>query len=169
MALDITSDPGVSALVLDIEKQFGVLDVLINNAGAYFDQGASPLTADMQFARDAFDTNLLGAWRMINAFLPLLKKSKSARIVNVSSRAGSFHDPVLGLGFHQGIIPVYSLTKLALNRLTVQLARTLQDTTIKVNDYCPGFVATYPGTAEWGARPKFRINRFYSIISGAAG
>ena len=50
-------------------------------------------------------------------------------------------------------MPVYSLTKLALNGLTVKLARQLAHTNIKVNAVCPGFVATYPGTAALGARP----------------
>ncbi len=108
MELDTSSDQSVSTLALMVDKEFGKLDLLVNNAGAYFDQGANPLTADMQFAKDAFDTNLLGAWRMTNAFLPLLKKSDAGRIVNVSSGAGSFTDPVFGLGVHQGIPVVRS-------------------------------------------------------------
>jgi NAD(P)-dependent dehydrogenase (short-subunit alcohol dehydrogenase family) len=127
--------------------------VLVNNEGAFFDQGNQPLSTDFQFASEAFDTNLFGTWRMIKAFVPLLKNSEAGRIVNVSSGAGSFSDPVFGLPHHQGIVPVYSLTKLALNGLTVKLARELQDTNITINSVCPGFVATYPGTEQWGARP----------------
>lgn len=74
-------------------------------------------------------------------------------MVNVSSGAGSFTDPVFGLTVHPGNVPVYALTKLALNGLTVKLARQLKNSHVKVNAVCPGFVATYPGTAEWGARP----------------
>jgi NAD(P)-dependent dehydrogenase (short-subunit alcohol dehydrogenase family) len=150
--LDITSDQSVNQLAKDIETEFGKLDVLINNAGAYFDQGGQALTADMQFIKDALDTNLLGAWRMTKAFQTLLQKSDNGRIVNVSSGAGSFTDQVFGLENHQGNVPVYGITKLALNGLTVKLARELNDTTIKVNSVCPGFVATYPGTEQWGAR-----------------
>lgn len=153
MVLDITNDQSVAKLAKDIENKFGKLDVLVNNAGAFFDQGGEPLSAEMQFIKEAMDTNLLGAWRMAKAFVPLLKKSDSARIVNVSSGAGSFTDPIFGLPNHPSNVPVYSLTKLALNGLTVKLARELKDTNIKVNSVCPGFVATYPGTAEWGARP----------------
>lgn len=151
--LDITSDQSVNQLAKEIETEFGKLDVLINNAGAYFDQGGQALNADMQFIKDALDTNLLGAWRMVKAFQALLKKSESGRIVNVSSGAGSFTDPIFGLENHQGNVPVYGITKLALNGLTVKLARELKDTKIKVNSVCPGFVATYPGTEQWGARP----------------
>lgn len=151
--LDITSDQSVNQLAKDIETEFGKLDVLINNAGAYFDQGGQVLNAEIQFIKDALDTNLLGAWRMVKAFQTLLQKSESGRIVNVSSGAGSFTDPIFGLENHQGNVPVYAITKLALNGLTVKLARELKDTKIKVNSVCPGFVATYPGTEQWGARP----------------
>lgn len=126
---------------------------MINNAGAYFDQGGDALKSERQFIRDAFETNLIGAWQTTNAFLPLSEKSDSPRVVNVSSGAGSFSDPIFGLNNHPGNVPVYALTKLALNGLTVELARQLKETKIKVNSVCPGFVATYPGTAEWGARP----------------
>jgi NAD(P)-dependent dehydrogenase (short-subunit alcohol dehydrogenase family) len=153
MPLDITQDGSVHQLVVDIEKQFGRIDVLINNAGAFFDQGGEPLSADIQFIKDAFDINLLGAWRMAKACVPLLKRSEAGRIVNVSSGAGSFTDPIFGLSHHPGNVPVYGITKLALNGLTVKLARELKDTAIKVNSVCPGFVATFPGTEKWGARP----------------
>jgi NAD(P)-dependent dehydrogenase (short-subunit alcohol dehydrogenase family) len=153
MALDITNDQSVQQLAHDIEKQFQKIDVLINNAGAFFDQDGEPLSADIQFIKDAFDTNLLGAWRMIKAFEPLLQKSESGRIVNVSSGAGSFGDPVFGLANHFSKVPVYGITKLALNGLTVKLARQLKDTKIKINSVDPGFTATYPGTEKWGARP----------------
>jgi NAD(P)-dependent dehydrogenase (short-subunit alcohol dehydrogenase family) len=153
MELDVTKDSSVNQLAVDIEKQFGKLDVLINNAGGFFDQGRESLSADIQFIKDAFDVNLLGAWRMAKAFVPLLRKSPAGRIVNVSSGAGSFTDPTFGLFNHQGNVPVYGITKLALNGLTVKLARELKDTYIKVNSVCPGFVATYPGTEIWGAKP----------------
>lgn len=153
MALDITNDQSVQQLAKDIETQFGKLDVLVNNAGAFFDQDNEPLSADIQFIKDAFDTNLLGAWRMIKAFEPLLQKSESGRIVNVSSGAGSFGDPVFGLANHFSKVPVYGITKLALNGLTVKVARQLKDTKIKINSVDPGFTATYPGTENWGARP----------------
>lgn len=153
IALDVTSDQCVEQLAKRIEAEFGKLDVLINNAGAFFDAGGGPITTELKFAKEAFDTNLLGAWRVIKLFTPLLQKSSQGRIVNVSSGAGSFTDPVFGLSNHPGNVPVYALTKLALNGLTVKLARQFKRTHIKVNSVCPGFVATYPGTADYGARP----------------
>ena len=151
--LDITSEKSINQLAENIEGEFGKLDVLVNNAGAFFDQGGQALSSEIQFIKEALDTNLLGAWRMTKAFVTLLQKSQSGQIVNVSSGAGSFSDPIFGLENHQGNVPVYGITKLALNGLTVKLARELKDTKIKVNSVCPGFVATYPGTEQWGARP----------------
>lgn len=151
--LDVTSDNSVYNLAKEIESEFGKLDVLVNNAGAFFDQGGEPLSTDLQFVKDAIDTNLLGAWRMIKAFHKLLEKSDSPRIVNVSSGAGSFGDPVFGLAHHFSKVPVYGITKLALNGLTVKVATQLKESKIKINSVDPGFTATYPGTEQWGARP----------------
>jgi NAD(P)-dependent dehydrogenase (short-subunit alcohol dehydrogenase family) len=151
--LDVTDDNSVRRLGNQIESEFGKLDVLVNNAGSYFDQDGDPLTTDIQFVKDAFDTNLLGAWRMIKAFYSLLEKSDSPRIVNVSSGAGSFGDPVFGLSHHFSKVPVYGITKLALNGLTVKMATQLKESKIKINSVDPGFTATYPGTERWGARP----------------
>lgn len=151
--LDVSDDHSVDEAAKQIEKDFGRLHILINNAGASFDQGRKAITTEIQFVKDAFDTTLLGAWRMVKAFLPLIKKAENGRIVNVSSGAGSFTDPVFGLENHPAHVPVYAITKLSLNGLTVKLAKELQDTKIKINAVCPGFVATYPGTELWGARP----------------
>lgn len=123
----------------EIENEYGKLDVLVNNAGAFFDQNGEPLSTDLQFVNDALNTNLLGAWRMIKAFHKLLEKSDSPRIVNVSSGAGSFSDPVFGLANHFSKVPVYRITKLALNGLTVKVAAQLKDSKIKINSVDPGF------------------------------
>src|SRR5262245_1752949 len=62
--LDITSDKSVRKIARFIEENYGKLDVLINNAGAWFDAKADVLEVDFEFARRAFETNLFGAWRM---------------------------------------------------------------------------------------------------------
>ena len=58
--------------------------------------------------------NLFGSWRMIQAFLPPLKRSAHARIVNVSSGAGSYADPVFALAFRGGAAARYGISKAAL-------------------------------------------------------
>ncbi len=153
MKLDVTNEVEVNHIAKEIEDEHGKLDVLINNAGGYYDQGGNLLNTESKFFHDALDLNLLGAWRMIKAFMPLIKQSQAGRIVNVSSGAGSFTDPMFGMSNNQGNVPVYAITKLALNGLTVKIANELKGTSIKINSVCPGFVATYPGTEQWGARP----------------
>jgi NAD(P)-dependent dehydrogenase (short-subunit alcohol dehydrogenase family) len=151
MPLDVTNEESVAQLATTIENNFGKLDVLINNAVSPLDFGGEPLSTEIEAVKIAMDTNLFGAWRMAKAFVPLLKKAEAGRIVNVGSGAGSFTDPVLGMVTNIGNFTAYGITKVALNGLTVKLARELKATKIKVNSACPGFVATYPGMAENGA------------------
>jgi NAD(P)-dependent dehydrogenase (short-subunit alcohol dehydrogenase family) len=94
--------------------------------------------------QEAFDTNVLGAWRCVESFLPLLRASRHGRIVNVSSESGSLAS--LGSG-----TPAYSTSKVALNALTKMLAAELRRDRILVNSVCPGWVATDMGGP--GGRP----------------
>jgi NAD(P)-dependent dehydrogenase (short-subunit alcohol dehydrogenase family) len=151
--LDVSSDASVKTLASKVEKEFGRLDVLVNNAAGYVPWGETPSNADLNTTHDVFETTLFGAWRMVQAFLPLLKQSQHGRIVNVSSGAGSHGDTVFGLTFNQNMGPSYSVSKAALNALTVKMAIELKDTGILVNAVCPGFTATAPGMEAMGARP----------------
>lgn len=151
--LDVTNEDNAAALAQFVESRYQRLDVLINNASAALDYGMQPLETDFVVSRAAFETTLFGAWRMIKHFHPLLKQSDHPRIVNVSSGAGSFHDSQFGLGVHPAMVTSYGLAKLALNGLTVKMARQLKDDRMLINSVCPGFVATAPGMEEMGARP----------------
>jgi NAD(P)-dependent dehydrogenase (short-subunit alcohol dehydrogenase family) len=153
MQLDVSSDESVKNLAAEVEKEFGKLDVLVNNAAGYAPWGETPSSADLQTTHEVFETTLFGAWRMMQAFLPLLRKSQHARIINVSSGAGSHGDTVFGLTFNQNMGPSYSVSKAALNALTVKMSIELKDTGILVNAVCPGFTATAPGMEAMGARP----------------
>lgn len=150
--LDVADDASVHQLVQDLTADLDHLDILINNAGINFDFQQQTLEADLKEVQHTLNTNLFGAWRMTQACLPLLRKSQHGRIVNVSSGAGSFEGP-RGLQEQSGGLPAYGISKAALNALTVKLSRSLQETSILVNAVCPNFTATYPGTAEMGARP----------------
>ncbi len=152
-SLDVTDEKSVSNLVEWMQQRFGKLDVLINNAGAGLDYGVHPLETDFEVTRQTLETNLFGAWRMIQHFYPLLKKSKQPRIVNISSGAGSFGDTQFGLGVHPAIVTSYGISKLVLNGLTVKLARQLKDDGILINAVDPGLTATAPGMEKMGARP----------------
>ena len=74
-----------------------------------------------------------------NAFLPLLKKSRAGRIVNVTSKRGSIGEEGAWVGQPD---MAYSTSKTALNAITVHYARELAGTAIKINGAAPGHVAT---------------------------
>jgi NAD(P)-dependent dehydrogenase (short-subunit alcohol dehydrogenase family) len=153
MTVDVADDNSVKALAAQVETEYGHLDILINNAAAYVDWSETASTADLDNVRDLMGTNLFGAWRMIQAFLPLIRKSEHPRIVNVASAAGTHGDPYFGLTSNNGATASYGISKAALIALTVKFAAELADTPILVNAAGPGLTATAPGMEAMGARP----------------
>jgi NAD(P)-dependent dehydrogenase (short-subunit alcohol dehydrogenase family) len=149
--LDVADAASIEAAVERIRREHGRLYALVNNAAILYDTWQRGVDADLGQVREAFDTNVLGAWRMVQAVLPLLRESPTARIVNVSSGAGALTD--MGGG-----TPAYRTSKAALNALTRVLAAELRAERILVNAICPGWVATDMGGA--GGRP---------VSDGAAG
>lgn len=142
--LDVTSDDSVVDAAAWVADRFGRCDALVNNAAILYDTWARASTADLDVIREAIETNLLGAWRTTLAFLSMLRRAPHARIVNVSSEAGS-------LASMGGGTPAYQITKAALNALTRTLAGELRSAGILVNSICPGWVATDMGGP--GGRP----------------
>jgi NAD(P)-dependent dehydrogenase (short-subunit alcohol dehydrogenase family) len=142
--LDVTDPGSAAALAAFTAERFGRLDVLVNNAAIHYDTFQHAYDADLSIVREALETNLLGAWQVIQALLPLLRASRHARIVNVSSEGGS-------LAHMGGGIPAYHTSKAALNALTRTLAAELAAERILVNAVCPGWVATDMGGP--GGRP----------------
>jgi NAD(P)-dependent dehydrogenase (short-subunit alcohol dehydrogenase family) len=155
--LDVTDGATIRRAAERIEKEFGRLDILINNAGIG-EWGAKPSSADLARVREVYETNVFGPMALTQAMLPLLRKSKHGRIVNVSSSLGSIgmasdsNSPIA-----QMQVLGYNTSKSALNSMTVQFANELKDTPIKVNAVCPGYCATDlnghsgPRTAAQGA------------------
>ncbi|MDX2138456.1 MAG: SDR family oxidoreductase [Chloroflexota bacterium] len=143
-ACDVTDADSIARLRASIEAEFGRLDVLVNNAAINYDTWQRGVSADLNVVAQTMDTNVYGAWRMVQAFLPLLRQSQHGRIVNVSSEAGS-------LASMGGGTPAYSVSKAALNALTRVLAAEVRGDGILVNSVCPGWVATDMGGA--GGRP----------------
>ncbi|WP_282697294.1 SDR family oxidoreductase [Streptomyces sp. CC208A] len=136
--LDVTDADGVRVLAREVEAEFGRLDVLVNNAAIDYDSDRRAVSADLDEVGRTLETNLFGAWRTAQAFLPLLRRSAHPRLVNVSSESGS-------LEHMTGGTPAYGVSKAALNALTRKLADELRAERILVNAVCPGWIATDMG------------------------
>ncbi len=141
--LDVTDDVSVQAAARLLEER-GRLDVLVNNAGVTGGMPQEPTQVSPEQVRAVVETNVIGVMRVTNALLPLLRRSASPRIVNMSSGVGSLArqsatTDVLSTGPISG---AYSPSKSFLNAVTVQYAKELRDTNILINLACPGFVAT---------------------------
>jgi NAD(P)-dependent dehydrogenase (short-subunit alcohol dehydrogenase family) len=142
--LDVTDPASIEAAASWAAARFDRLDVLVNNAAIDYDDTQLAVSADLDVVEEAFGTNVLGAWRTTLAALPMLRRSRHGRIVNVSSEAGSLTNM-------SGGIPAYRTSKVALNALTRMLAAELAGDRILVNAVCPGWVATDMGGP--GGRP----------------
>ncbi len=151
-ALDVADEASPRALAADLGWALGRVDVLINNAGQTADWSETAGTADLREAHAVMEANLFGAWRTTQALLPLLRRSRRGRIVNVSSGAGSHVDTRFGLAAVAAATS-YAVSKAALNALTVKLALELREDGILVNAVCPGLTATTRDLEEVGARP----------------
>lgn len=136
--LDVANGQSIAELSEFLRDTYDQLDVLVNNAGIHYDTFQTTLTADFSIVEEAFQVNTLGPWRVTKALLPLLTAAPAARVVNVSSSSGSFTDSWPGT-------PAYSMSKAALNMLTVKMAADLAGTKVKVNSVCPGWVRTAMG------------------------
>ena len=152
MELDVHDLDSCAAAAAAIADRSGALAALVNNAGGPFDYMHSVIEADLQEVARVIDANALGPWRMTQAALGLLRSAQSARVVNLTSEAGSFSADQ-GLAAQGDHLAGHAVAKAALNAITVKLADVLAPDGILVNAVSPGFVATYPGTAEMGARP----------------
>ena len=156
--LDVSDDESVRAAALRIASDFGKLDVVVNNAGVLMegnfgrrptqteDLPALPSTTVVEVLRLTYATNVFGVAAVIKEMLPLLRRSESGRIVNVSSKFASLSlaDSVCH-GENQERyfnLLAYNSSKAALNALTLQYAIELRDSRIKVNAVDPGHCAT---------------------------
>jgi len=151
--LDVAQRDNVDRAASWVRDRFGKLDVLINNAAAFVDWTETASVADLQLSRAVMETNLYGAWNMIQAFLPLLELSEHPRIVNVGSGGGSHGDTRFGLSTRHGAAASYGVSKAALHALTATFAAELARTPVLVNAVDPDLTATWPGAESMGARP----------------
>jgi NAD(P)-dependent dehydrogenase (short-subunit alcohol dehydrogenase family) len=148
MKLDVTSEADRVAAAEFIRREFGRLDVLINNAAVNLDQGAGyeTSTTPVETIRETFETNVFAVIDLTQRLLPLIRKSAAGRIVNVSSAQGSLAQLApKGSPIYATKTFSYDASKTALNSFTLHLAHELRGTKIKVNSIHPGWVRTDMG------------------------
>jgi len=136
--LDVTDAESIRRLAHGVRERPGRLDVLVNNAGVGGNRGEEGTTVDFEAVRRTLETNLFGAWRLCQAFIPLMRERGFGRIVNVSSGAGR----LTGMN---GRLPAYRVSKTALNAVTRILAEELTGSGILVNSADVGWVRTDMG------------------------
>lgn len=136
--LDVTDSKDIASLRDWILKTYGRVDILINNAGVYLDEGVSVFDVDENLMQDTIAVNFYGAFHMCRAFVPIMRQNGYGRIVNVSSGYGAMSE----MG---GYVAAYRISKAALNALTLIMANELRGGNIKVNAVCPGWVRTDMG------------------------
>jgi len=173
--LDVTDRASIAAAAEYIRKEFGRLDLLVNNAAISntrkgnlsiqeYGKISRASNVSLDEVRAVWDTNVFGVLAVYQAMLPLLRESPDARIVNVSSGVGSLALNADPAGqYHKSFGPVYPASKTALNAMTLTMMLELEGTGIKVNLVSPGFTKTnlngYEGTAsvEDGSREVVRV------------
>ncbi|ADO75784.1 SDR family oxidoreductase [Stigmatella aurantiaca] len=136
--LDVTSEQSLVQGVEYISREFGRLDILVNNAAVSLDLKRPGLEIGMDIVRTTIETNVYGPLRLTQLAVPLMRKNHYGRIVNVSSGLGSFSRITAGK-------LAYRLSKASLNTMTKVFADELQDTNILVNAVTPGWVRTHLG------------------------
>lgn len=145
--LDVTDDESIRRVAEQLNHEITQLDVLVNNAGIYPDEGVNILTISRDLLELSMNTNAFGPIRVTQALLPLLEKASNARVINVSSGYGQLS----GLSAD---VPSYCLSKLTLNGATIMLADALQSRGIAVYAMCPGWVRTDMGGSAAPRSPE---------------
>lgn len=163
LQLDVTDVRSVSDAAREIEERFGRLDILVNNAGRNASMSRPSETTAAE-VREVYETNVFGVVTVTHEMLPLLRRSAAGRIVNMSSSLGSLtHASDPASQQYPVLLLAYNSSKSALNAITVQYAKDLRDTPIKINAACPGYCATdlndHQGyrTPEQGAEIAIRL------------
>jgi NAD(P)-dependent dehydrogenase (short-subunit alcohol dehydrogenase family) len=153
LQLDVTDQSSIAAAADRVAREFGRLDVLVNNAGishagkpgatlAEIMDAGHATVAPLDEIRAVYETNVFGVIAMTQAMLPLLREAPAGRVVNVSSGLGSLASSADPAGAYRAMFGVYAMSKTALNAVTLAFAIDLEKTRIKVNSVCPGYTAT---------------------------
>jgi len=146
LELDVNDGASIVEAAKAVGVQFGRLDVLVNNTAVLLDEGGTLFDLRADVLRATLETNLVAPLRVIQAFVPLLQRSAAPRIINVASGAGQL------AGGASSWAPAYSISKTALNMLTLQWSAALPG--MAVNSMCPGWCRTEMGGPDAPRSPE---------------
>ncbi|XP_071505336.1 retinol dehydrogenase 8-like [Diadema antillarum] len=131
LQLDITKEEQIVSVIKEIMKRHSRIDIIVNNAAfGYLGLFEQMPMADM---RKMMETNMVGTYRLIQEVIPIMKRQKSGRIINISSLGG-----ISGFPFGS----VYASTKFAMEGLTESLYPELRCFGVWITSICPGGVVT---------------------------
>jgi NAD(P)-dependent dehydrogenase (short-subunit alcohol dehydrogenase family) len=136
--LDVTDPASIKQLQHTLQAEVGGVDVLINNAAVYPDEGRSVLEVELETFHATLATNFFGPLALCQAFVPGMIQRGYGRVVNVSSGAGQ-------LSTMGDFAPSYAVSKAALNALTRMVADAARGSNVLVNAVDPGWVRTQMG------------------------
>ena len=131
VALNVTDPKACEDIIDSIVKDFGGIQILVNNAGITRDQLAMRMKADEW--TDVIDTNLSAVFRLSQAVLRPMMKARSGRIINITSIVGHMGNPGQAN---------YAAAKAGVSGMTRALAREIGSRNITVNCVAPGFIDT---------------------------
>ncbi len=140
LELDVGSEMSIQQFVQHFGDRYDSVDGLVNNAGVFLDKNSSLEKVEMSIFRQTIEINFYGPLLLTRGLLPFLRKSKDARIVNLSSGLGALGD--MGAGY-----PSYRVSKAAMNAMTAIFGAELATDGIMTNSVCPGWVQTDMGGA----------------------
>ena len=144
--LDVSDAASIAAAISAISKDYGRLDILVNNAAILNDIGQQPSTVSEKTLRQNLDVNFVGPYLLTAGFAELLKAAPAGRVLNMGTQVGSFgnlSDPESPI--KDDICPAYQSSKIALNSITALFAKEFESSNVKINSVCPGWVMTDMG------------------------
>lgn len=145
--IDVQDAASIRAASENLLEEFGVVDVLVNNAGVLFDRRILPTEIPYDVLITTINTNTIGPFLLCQAFIPAMVHAGFGRVVNVSSVLGALHSM-------SAKTPAYSISKAGLNAVTRVFAAETQGTNVKVNSMHPGRVHTRMGSPDAPLTPQ---------------
>jgi NAD(P)-dependent dehydrogenase (short-subunit alcohol dehydrogenase family) len=157
---DVTMDDDVMRAVQAIDRTFGAIDLLVNNAGTYGSRSGPMEEVDLEEMYKTFGVNALGPIRLTRRVRPLLRRGERPAVVNISSLMGSIEDNTSGGSW------AYRTSKAALNMVTRNMGHDLAGDGIVCVALHPGWVRTDMGGEAAPLTPEESVGAMIATIEG---